>query len=373
MTRSLSARCLLLLLLALLLLLLTTAGSAPALTILVPESYTTIGGALLMAGTGDTISVAPGTYHEHLVWPATPGITLLSRVPRQAVVSGVVDDVMVRFGPGLDATTVIEGFEICNGEGPFGAGILCEQSGPTIRNNYIHHCTADNLGGGVACVGASPLIIANRFEYCSAPLGAGIYLDGISMGLIEADTIWFSAKDSGEGIYCGGYAEIRGCVVSGSSGAGIYCWASPLIEGCAIENNQGRGIVCEGSATIRLCRIRGNGGGGIQLLGGGTGLIEGNTIEDHVAGDGAGILCVDSSPTIRGNTIRFNDARAGLAGGIYIHGGRPLVERNEITHNNSDYEASGVYCCLDSTRLWWNDISHNTCGLPNAVGSGLFI
>jgi hypothetical protein len=349
---------------------------ARANVIYVPEDVTWISEALQLAGPGDTISVAPGTYMESLVWPPVQGIKLLSRVPRAATIIPPIETPVISMTTPLDATTVIDGFVLQSGWGPYGGGIFCQQASPTISNNHLLENRATNLGGGIACLEASPLITGNRIETSSAQLGGGLYWDSISSPVVVADTIVACTADQGSGIFALGGGEIRSCLIEGNlgAGAGIHASGFATIEGCRIESNSARGICCEYAVTIRGNELRLNAQGGIYIASGSTLLIEGNLIEDHIAGDGAGIFSMESHATIRRNTIRDNDSRGGLAGGIYIHGGAPLVEYNQITGNNTNYEASGIYCCMDSTTLRGNNISHNICDQTRpVVGSGLFI
>ncbi|MFC1572732.1 right-handed parallel beta-helix repeat-containing protein [Candidatus Eisenbacteria bacterium] len=345
-------------------------------TIRVPEDVTLIADALELASPGDTISVGPGGYDENLIWPATMGIKLLSRVRREAVITGITDAPVINITTMVGAGTVIEGFVIQGGGGEDGGGIRCVQASPTIADNHIRENSVTLHGGGISCTQASPLIARNLIESCSADQGGGLYWDETSDPTAAANTISSCMATQGGGVLSHGAGEIIACEIQENSGegAGIFCSGTTVIDSCRIISNHGRGLHCEGAATVRNSLIQANQTGGIHLPEGSTALIEGNEIAWHSADDGAGILCLYAHPTIRANDIHHNDSGLGLAGAIYIHGGAPIVERNQITYNNTDYEASGIYCCADSTQILHNVISHNTCDqiVPN-VGSGIFI
>jgi len=82
----------------------------------VPDGVGSISLALLVAGPGDTILVAPGTYHVNLEWPDKSGLKLLSETGSgQTVLDGSADVQVIGVYTGVDTTTVISGFTIRNG------------------------------------------------------------------------------------------------------------------------------------------------------------------------------------------------------------------------------------------------------------------
>ena len=82
----------------------------------VPDDISTIRDALLTAGPGDPVLVAPGTYYVNLVWPSTPGIKLVGEAGALETVLDGRDDVQViGIYTGVDTTTVVSGFRIQNG------------------------------------------------------------------------------------------------------------------------------------------------------------------------------------------------------------------------------------------------------------------
>ena len=146
--------------------------------------------------------------------------------------------------------------------------------------------------------------------------------------------------------------------------------SSSVIQGFTIQNaTDGGGISCDygSSPTIRGNIIRWNsrgGGGGIFCWNGSSPTIVGNTISDNVGTSfGGGIYCnYSSSPVIEGNTIRENTA--GLrGGGIYCeNSSSPRIEHNNIKGNRADGdEGGGIYCATSSfPDIIENDIIENT-------------
>ena len=82
----------------------------------VPDDVGTIDGALLVAGRGDTVLVAPGTYNVNLIWPYTESITLESEAGQHSTILDGRDSAQViGIYTGVDTTTVVRGFTIANG------------------------------------------------------------------------------------------------------------------------------------------------------------------------------------------------------------------------------------------------------------------
>lgn len=82
-------------------------------------------------------------------------------------------------------------------------------------------------------------------------------------------------------------------------------------------------------------------------------IVEGFTIRggtgkvDDFLPAGGGIFCRNSSPTIRGNIIRDNEA--GLGGGAYVRGGAPLFDRNQFIHNVATHSGGALKIVRSST------------------------
>ncbi|MCF8304279.1 MAG: right-handed parallel beta-helix repeat-containing protein [Bacteroidales bacterium] len=109
-------------------------------------------------------------------------------------------------------------------------------------------------------------------------------------------------------------------------------------------------------------------------------LITGFTIRDgYVEGNpmhgGAGIRCVDASPTISHNSIRNNSTYWYIpGGGIYCKNSTPTISHNTIKYNSGAYEGSGIYMedCTDAV-VERNVIFGNTTmsGYGVSYGAGI--
>ena len=115
-----------------------------AATINVPADQETIAAAITAATTGDTISVAAGTYNETSLSITKDNITLQGAGAATTFIDGVGGGNGVLFfgfssGAGV-ASGAVSGFTIKNGEGNFGTGIWVNNSTDvTISNNIIYN------------------------------------------------------------------------------------------------------------------------------------------------------------------------------------------------------------------------------------------
>ena len=140
--------------------------------------------------------------------------------------------------------------------------------------------------------------------------------------------------------------------------------------------DRGGGIFCSSSSpTIKNNIIRSNEamdcGGGIYCYNSSP-IIANNVIESNLARTGAGICCYDSSPTITGNIIRSNQAMD-CGGGIYCYNSSPIIANNIIA-SNSARTGAGI-CCYDSSpTITGNIIKQNSLirGLRGGGGIACF-
>jgi parallel beta-helix repeat protein len=220
-------------------------GTAHANILHVPGDYSTIQAALVFAGTGDTILVAPGTYYEHIVWPSTQGINLVSEYGADStIIDGLGSLRAITIETNIDSTTVIKGFAIVNGNEDYGGGIYCVLASPTISNNTIMNNDA-SFGGGIFCHEGAPTIIQNRItDNVATGDGGGISCSYFSSpkivdNIIENNSAFYT---SGGGIYSvDSWPEITGNTVSSNSadlGGGMYFYKStPIITNNVVSNN----------------------------------------------------------------------------------------------------------------------------------------
>jgi parallel beta-helix repeat protein len=233
-----------------------------------------------------------------------------------------------------------------SGEDHCGGGIDCSNSSPTISHNTIKRNAATwaeayGYGGGIFCSNSSPTISYNAIIDNTASGRSGGYGGGIG---------WYFNSNPiviGNAIIGNSALDVPNRYQS-SQGGGIWCASNGTISGNTISGNtssaEGGGIMCnESNPTISHNIIRDNlafWGGGIFSIHGDF-IISNCTIYGNSASDrGGGIYCDESSPTIRGNTIRDNWASMG--GGIACTYGNPIISNCIISGNAADSSGGGI-------------------------------
>ena len=240
----------------------------------------TIGHAIALVSSGDTIMVAPATYTENLT--ISFSLKIIGSGASTTIVDGGGVYSVVTVIPTTTATVVLSGLTIRNGTGGQGGGI--SSSGTlTINNSSVSgnsgiQCTlfvgcSAGLGGGIYSSGTLTInnstVSANEafsgcFRLvCYAGLGGGIYSSG--MLTINNSTISGNVADSGSaysvadggGIYSSSTLTINNSTISGNTAAGKLNFHSP----------SGGGIYSSSTLTINNSTISGNSaifGGGIS-------------------------------------------------------------------------------------------------------------
>jgi parallel beta helix pectate lyase-like protein len=229
---------------------LTLAGHTPAraaAVLNVPGTFSTIQAAIDVAANGDTVLVADGAYtgegNKNLDFGGKLITVRSQNGPAVTVIDCAGGDFFGRgfyFHSGETAAARVEGFTIRNGFHTAGAGMLIENSSPTVTHCAFinNHCTA--VGGGMAIYNSSAAVTSCLFNgnigSVSAGAGAGMYLQG-------------------------GSPVVTNCTFSGNLAFGVI----RIGGGMAIES---------GSAAVTNCTFSGNeapfGEGGGMHIGGGT-------------------------------------------------------------------------------------------------------
>jgi hypothetical protein len=107
--------------------------------------FATIAEALAASGTGDSITVMPGTYYENLDFNGVNIVVESAKGPEVTIIDGGGLDSVVRMYSQESST--LRGFTIQNGSQSIGAGILCNGS-PFIENCVIRDNVAQ-IGAGI--------------------------------------------------------------------------------------------------------------------------------------------------------------------------------------------------------------------------------
>jgi hypothetical protein len=351
-------------------------------TIRVPSEYATIQMAVDSSIDGDTIMVADGTYHEHII------ISHKSLQLRSENGSGntyLISDTSRCMTIDALSNICFEGLSLTGNanveDAHDGGALLVDASTVFIRDSRIANSSATGRGGG---------IYANNSR---------IYLRGSSVtgnqAVYMSDKGPFGDAPKGGGIYCVGFLSIdSGCVISdnlangvrpsrfgvSTFGGGIYCEGDSIqIINSTIANNHVSSIT---SSSTSSC-----GGGGIDLIGDHYSIhncdINQNTVYigsslDRLSSHGGGICLVGNGGTIINNKIRANgtssylaingDTCLALGGGIYLSGNDCKITNNIIDSNSTNISfaqaaysnSSGGGCYLKGMNvLRDNIIGHN--------------
>ncbi len=283
----------------------------------IPGDVRTIRHGILVAEDGDTVLVAPGTYHERNISFLGKAITVTGTDPADsAVVASTVVDAgstgrVFLFYSGEDSASVLTGLTITGGYIGFdqgGAGIWCSSASPTITHNIVTGNLASD-GGGIDCYGSSsPRITDNIIMGNHADEGGG----GIRSYIFSSPTIVRNV--------------IRGNT-AGIGGGGIRCFdSSPVISNNILSGNSaywGGAIYCFNE--------------GVPPFPG----ISNNLIQENSAHSGGGIYCNFSSPAILNNTITENSAAIG--GGITSFQSASPAVTNTILWGNDAATGPEIY------------------------------
>jgi hypothetical protein len=252
----------------------------------------TIGHAISLASSGDTIMVAAAIYREN---PITIGISLnvLGAGASTTIVDGGGVHGVVAISPTGTATVVLSGLTIRNGSASDGGGIYNYNGKVTISNSTV--------SGNVAYGGCN-----SRPPMCFGGIGGGIYNSGGTL-TINNSTV------------SGNMAKARVCPIcyGGSNGGGIYNSGGTLIiNNSTVTGNfataarppypKGGGISSFGTLTISNSTISGN----RASLGGG--IFGSATLQDSIVASNLGSGNCDGTMTSKGynlssdNTCNFS-------------------------------------------------------------------
>jgi hypothetical protein len=231
-------------------------------TLTVPGSAPTIQGAIVLASSGDTILVAPGTYAEHvdllgkrLVIESTGGaaVTIIDAGGTGSAVSAHT---------GEPAGTTLHGFTLTGGTGqPTSSG-----------GNWTG-------GGGLFAVGGAHVdvlqcsIIGNNSGMAQLAAGAGVLVNGATVNLVSCTLTGNVAERGAAVTSITGSLSMSGCVISGNTASltetfsAVYTLTSGTIENCLIVDNAATGFRADGNAVLKNVVFSGNSRWGVYRYG----------------------------------------------------------------------------------------------------------
>lgn len=354
----------------------------------VPSEFATIQSAIMAAGAGDTVIVAPGTYTASGAddWVINPGgkpITIrASGSAAKTILDGQGARPTVYCGSGEGPSTIIQGFTITGGSSIYGGGgIRCEYSSPAILHCTIVGNSASRGGGAYAAFGSPTFAGCTIANNAVTSDGGGLFAFESDMTVTDCDFSGNTARNGGA-IGCGDHSRVTltHCeITTGSatlSGGGVYGGDTSefTITDCTISQSAatfGGGIFCEQSsaATVANSVISLNSaasGGGIYCAAGSSvdlshcSITENASTASSIAG-GGGLLCSAANPTISYCDFVGNTA-AGNGGGIYcVSASNPAITATSFVGNAAGYNGGGM-SCIDtaSPTIRTCQFSHNS-------------
>ena len=245
---------------------------------LTPESpKRNIENALIVANSGDTISVGPGTYQTNL--QINKNITLIGNTQNSTIIDGQRLANCIRISAGV--TVTITNFIIKNGTNGqliYGGGIHNEGT-LNLEDSTITNCISE-YGGGIYNTGTMTVSRVTSEKNNASASGGGIY--NTNLLTIEDSTITNNSACWGGGIYNTGTMTV-----------------SRVINEKNIAHETAGGIENNGLLTIEDSTITNNAagsGGGIyntNIL-----YVYGSTINNNRANNGGGIFNANITRTM---------------------------------------------------------------------------
>ncbi len=390
-------------------LLILTTGTVQGGTLYVPEQYPLIQTAIDSASYGDIVNVGPGTYSPSTNGESFPivmknGVTLMSRDEAISTIIDAEQTNTVLQCISLDKNTTIRGFTIRHGSAFNAGGLYCENSSMIIEDNIISENDATGgqtgKGGGLYILSCDSIQVRNNsisgnyvYGYHYSENDARAYAYGGGIYCESSHPIIADNSITGNSSYAySSYGGYVGSAYSYSYGAGIYCkTSSPQLGNNVIMTNStsaygrsgdtalGGGFYCT-SATEAM--IHGNliqsntatdEGGGIYVHTSGGLRSPFEIVQNKISGNssdvGAGIRCVDASPTIIDNLISENTSN-NYGGGISCYQSGSDIKENTIIDNTS--EMGGGIHCEQSTGM--PEISDNMIvDNDGSEGAGIYL
>jgi parallel beta-helix repeat protein len=225
----------------------------------------------------------------------------------------------------LNGNTISDNTAGKPGQGGGGGGLWLDFSAATLYNNTIASNSADGTGGLIIAESDNAILVGNTVIYntSSSDPGGGLNCRDSENVRISANTFSYNTAPFAGGL------DITSC--------------TGLLNNNLISHN-----TADHSGGLAACDIS----------------IEGNTITENVAVDGAGgIFLVDcTETTLKGNIISEN--AAGWGGGVEMGNGEYILINNMITNNHADHSA-GVLVGSATVNFVHNTLAsnHNTTGI----------
>ncbi|MFF3016801.1 right-handed parallel beta-helix repeat-containing protein [Streptomyces sp. NPDC057939] len=305
--------------------------------------YPTLSAALAVAGDGDVLSIAPGTYRENLV--LHHAVTL--RGSEGSAIGSVRIAPLDGVALTVRASAVIQDLYV-EGADRAAPAVLVEDGSPELTDLRV---STRSAAGIEVRGGARPLVRRCTVEN---PAGVGIsVLDGGGGVFEECEVV--AAGQAGVSVRGGGHPRLERCRIHHATGAGIGVTGEGSgLEalGCEVYEIKGAGVQIASRAAARLtdCAVHRTSADGVTLDTDAVLTLAGCDIHDIP--ENAVDLRSRSVLTLSRTTVR-RFGRNGLS--VWDPGTRVDAESCEIHDSTGDYPAvwvsDGATASLDSCRV----------------------
>lgn len=270
----------------------------------------TIGHAISLAASGDTIQIAAATYQENL------------SIPFNLILNGA-----------KAATTIVDGTNTAN-VFTVGAGISLTLSNLTIKNGVGY-----SGGGGVDNAGT--LTVNKSNFYTNTALSGG--------AILNTGTVTISNSNlSGNSPYFFGHSASCGAIDNRNT---MTITASTFFNNYANNNSTSGGAICNGG-TLKIAGTTFN-----------TNSSQGNN-----AGYGGAIYTYAGTLSVTNSTFYLNSATTS-GGAIYSAGGTVQISNSTFGINAENIGGGGALANVGSTVLIQNSIVANSGNGGNCAGT----
>jgi hypothetical protein len=223
----------------------------------VPAEYSTIQAGIDAASSGDTVQVAPGTYHENITMKS--GVVIQGAGQGVSIIDGGASGSVVTANS-VDSAAKLDGFTITNGKNIEGGGMRnINSSSPTVSNctfleNSAFFIIGIGNGGGMYNSASSPTVTDCTFSGNDASAyGGGMYNANSSPTVTNCTFSGNTVSPEGGVLQGGGMYNyqssptVTNCTFSGndaSGGAGMYNDqnSSPTVTNCTFSGNDASGM-----------------------------------------------------------------------------------------------------------------------------------